>query len=230
MTLTRITTSSAIILSSVRTGSTWLGESLNQHPAITYDKELLLEVRDRGEQEKIDYLVEHLRVCATQWHLWKLQAYQAWLGLLEGIETDRDTAIVHLWRDNIFNQYVSAKVGEQTKVYTRRVGDPAPDVEPFALDADDLEHFMEKEFAWRKTIRSWFTERDRFFELSYEKLCQDYQNQLRLIFEMLDLRPVSVFTPTLKMQERDQRKLITNYRELCDRFRGTKFENCGFIT
>lgn len=65
-------------------------------------------------------------------------------------------------------------------------------------------------------------------ETTYGKLCEDYEGEVRRLFNFLALTPIAVKTPTLKMQTRDPKRLVTNYRELCDRFRGSIFQQYGF--
>lgn len=237
----------AVILSSVRTGSTWLGETLAQHPAVTYDEELLLEAStvESGMGHHFDaevalnYVQAFADAAPTSWHLWKCQGYQALNErliepaskpcFLERLANNRSLAVIFLRRLNLFHWFVSIKVSEQLKVYTKRIGDEIPEVEPFEIDADEIEHYMRKELAWWEIVQGGFSDRPRFAVTTYEAMCQDYDGEAARIMQSLDLNPVSVKTTTLKMQTRDPKRQVTNYDELVSRFQGTDLADYGFM-
>lgn len=220
-------TESAVIFSSVRTGSTWLGETLYQHPDITYVEELMLGKLHLSEDQRLEIVQESLRACGTPWHLWKLQSYQSWLGLLEGIESDTGIAVIFLRRENLLDWHVSLLVSQQLKIYTRRLGDVIPEVSPFEIDPQGLQHEMDKELAWWAQIREWFTDREMYIETTYDRLREDYDGEADRLFRFLGLSPVRVQTTMLKMQERDSRNMVTNFTELQELF-GATYGEYGF--
>lgn len=231
----------AVILSSVRTGSTWLGETLRQHPAITYDEELLLEASTvlSGSGQRFNaqtawaYVQSFADMAKTTWHLWKGQSYQLTdkrllPDFLDKLIRDPALAVILLRRENLLHWFVSIKVSEALQVYTRRVGDVIPEVEPFEIDPDEIEHYMKVEMAWWKLAREAFPDRPRYTETTYAALCRDYVGEAARLFRFLDLNPVGVKTTTLQMRTRDPRRQVTNYEALCERFRGTEYEKHGF--
>jgi len=234
----------AVILSSVRTGSTWLGETLGQHPAITYDEELLLEgptvagntgpaVKQAYDADEAwNYIHSFVDMATTSWHLWKLQSYQALdppiMGFTERLAADKKLAVIFLRRENLFHWFTSIKVSEKLKVYTKRVGDDLPEVEPFEIDGDEIEHAMKAELAWWELVHDLFSSRPCYIEASYEMMCHDYEGESARIMREMQLNAVYVQTRSLKMQTRDPKRLVTNYADLCVRFSLTEFAKHGF--
>lgn len=222
----------AVILSSARTGSTWLGESLSQHKSVTYDKELLLDLTKSPEADQTtdaarQIIERHASACRTPLHLWKLQQWQSRMfpGLLESLKFDR---VIFLRRENLFEWYVSNQVAKHRRVYTKRLGDVLPDVAPFPVDPKDMERAMTAELEWWGLVRYLHQHRRDFTQVTYDELVKNYDECIESLLTFLSVNPIPVFSPMLKMQERNPRSQVTNFYEVQDYFRGSAFYKYGF--
>lgn len=231
----------AVILSSVRTGSTWLGELLEQHPDVAYGGETLLDQAsaiNAGTAPKLwdsvfaeQQIRQQIGLCPKPIYLWKLQSWQSLVfpGLLDVLIADKSIPIIFLRRCNLFEWYVSIKVSEKRQIFTKRIGEVVPDVPPFEIDVSELRSYMEHEMAWwREVFSKLKTHGVNYACLAYEHLCENPQVPADIAFNVMGLKPVPVRSTTLKMQTRGLRAQVSNYDAVVDALRNTPFLSFGF--
>lgn len=221
----------AVILSSARTGSTFLGELLKQHSRVHYGAELLDGVTDLATAKaKVEASKERGKERGRDCHIWKLQNHQAQAvpGLMAWLSQQEGLTAITLCRRNLLEQYVSGVVAHKRGKYTLRVGDELEPVPPFHICQGELQSFMDGEIAWQQQVQETFSACDGFLSLTYEELAANYQRVCSKIFRVLALKPIPVTPTMLRMRGDHVRRQVLNWDGLVSTFAHTRYGEYGF--
>lgn len=247
-----MTPTSAIILTSQRSGSTFLASCLDAHPDIRCYGEVL-----NGSHFKPPKPILHFKyptkayryLAAGGWNpVAILQRYfarttapvivvQAMYNRMDKpsvrryLSRNTDIRIIHLRRDNLLKQYVSkallsVKRGTKDRPWQPHVASPVPAV---AIRIDPR-----KAMEGMRKVRSNFEEFERFLaghrkiELVYEDMINGQEltaDTWRSLSELLDVAPPQAApSPLVKMNPSHLRPMVENYDELANALKGTEFE------
>ena len=241
-----------VILATQRTGSTWLSDMLDSHPAISSYEELFLPAdADRrpwgpADQEFFDNYYER-RVN----HRWPL-AKSFWaLRYLEDLYAPRPTTeavgmklmysqlkerpwllayvvlrrvrVVHLVRSNLLDVILSSETAKARRQYHALVSDA---VAPSAVSLPAEQLVPELESLQRSVDRIRLLLRllpAPSVEVSYEELTSD-DAAFRPVFSLLGVEPRALTSRFAKLNREPKADLIANYAEVERALKGTRYE------
>jgi LPS sulfotransferase NodH len=241
----------AIILTSQRTGSTFLAECLDAHPDVRCYGELLngiartpVIVRDfKYVAKTYRYIVSGAwRPIATMERCYAraekpVVAFQAMYNRVNTrsvrrfLQERQDIRVIHLRRDNLLKQYVSkALLTKKRGVSKERPWSPhtTSPVPPVSTRISPVKAIKEM-----RKVRDLFNEFELFFarhrkiELVYEQMIngQSLSNAAwAAIGELLEIEPAEAASNQIKINPGDLRPMVENYDELADALKGTEFE------
>lgn len=207
-----------MIFAQGRTGSTLLTNTLNMHPNIRCDDEILIVPR----AFPLRFVENAARVAPTQgygFHV-KITQLHAWqrlhdvAGFLESMER-RGWSIIYLWRDNILRHVVSNIFAEAAGTYHMNGGEQSrPD--KVLLPLPRLDREMKLRLQLRNAERASLQGR-RFYELIYERDLQPFERQIETFMELqkvIGVPQVEVTPKLKKMVVAPLQDLIENYEEV----------------
>lgn len=147
------------------------------------------------------------------------EARRAW----DYLVAQRDVHVVHLVRTDLLACAISHLVAERTDRWLREPGEPAADVEPFAIDPEWLNGFFEHVTAWRLWADETFR-RHPVLRVEYEAdLCADFDGAVRTVHGFLGVQPCAARPRLAKVNVAPPREVVLNYDALAEHFRHTLF-------
>lgn len=188
-----------IILTRCRTGSNLLVRSLNQHPDISCEGEIL-------KQDDI----QDPFTGRTLWRGFKLfYCHWKYPEIRESLHNDRDLYLIHLTRRDIFSAILSRHLACKTGAWLKKdYGETKIKLKP-----DELRRCITKSKQHiREGTRSFKTE--RIHTLDYEDLSRNLQRACDGIFEFFNLDSQEIETPLKKQRDRDVLSYIENREEV----------------
>jgi hypothetical protein len=238
----------AIIITSQRTGSTFLRHCLNSHPEVTCDGEILI-----GGQIRPPHILKNRRlpakiyryIKAGAWNPVKIMedflarndsqvvAFKAMYNHLtnpkmrEFLKRHTNIRIIHLRRDNVLKQYVSKMLlGKKREKgwqphSTEKLAPVSTQISPAAA----INH-MNKAHEQFEQFERLILQHPRL-ELVYEDMIDGgcLSNQaMKAVCSLLDLEPRPMCCDYVKVNPNKLELMIDNYGELVTALRGTKFE------
>jgi LPS sulfotransferase NodH len=243
-----------VILTAPRTGSAWLVDALNSHPRIAAYGELFVPgAREReGEygsrdrplftsyaetdgrsrsrvgllRKRIAYLNAVYGRDDVDCVGFKLIYKQATLnpGVLAYLSLRR-AKVVHLIRSNVLDSVISWETARARRLFHARQGD---DVKPAKVELDAaalLDRLDYHEYAitvargWIRNLRLPYT------ETFYEELTGPKRDEkLARILSFLGVEPSALGSDLVRMNPTEHSELLTNYDEIRDTLRGSRFE------
>lgn len=208
-----------MIFAQGRSGSTLLTSTLDSHPEIRCDDEILIVprvfprsfVKLAARQAPAQAYGFHVKI--TQLHAW--QGIHDIAGFLKDMEKD-GWGIVYLWRGNLLRQVVSNVYAEAAGTYHMDGGQKRP--ASIILPLERLAH----EIDWRTRLHEAeqaAVQGRKFFEIVYERDLQDPKRQADTFAALQDFIGVSgmPLKPRLKkMVFSPLFELLSNYDEVAD--------------
>ena len=238
-----------VLLSSQRSGSSWLTDLLASHPSIQMFAEVFLD-RARRETDLNRHLLPPLRFheyrrdhrCVRPWATWryldvlmqdassceavgfKLMYAQA-LRLPEltpGL-LSRGFRVVHLVRENALDVLISR---EMMRRHRRVHASETPGRDMVALDTESLPAQLRQHLRMAAAARTALRAlRMRVHEVRYEQLAADPRAELRRIFGFLELSGAApdLESRYVRVNTGSQREKISNYDEVAAALETTSF-------
>ncbi len=231
-----------VIVALPRTGTNYLRVTLNQHPNVVANNELLSAEDPRwGDaprtemssaellrlgfddfprpESKTDVRAVGFKVLDHQ-----LTPGQGRPGFLDLLSQDPDIRVVHLTRGNPLETLRSLTQAYQTRRWIARSTRDLEDMPTVGLTPGQCRRFFERSERFAARVRRVFAGH-RVLELIYEEFCAEHAAQTRRILDFLGVpvQPLAV-AALLKQENRELPAVVENYRELRDAFRGTEYE------
>jgi LPS sulfotransferase NodH len=220
-----------IIVADLRTGSTLLQSSLNEHPQIRclgelFHPEALPDNTPPGidrfalsGRELIDAAFSGRDVAAAGFRAMvflPLPSHPQWSDAWDVLRQTPKLRVIYLARRDLLAQYASVRVADHLKVWHPSPGDPAlrPENRPKLTIAPD-------------ELRRWIREREALFalrraqleglpslELDYETLTGSWTSSVQRTLDFLGVPAVPLAPSRGKQETRDLAEFIENYQEL----------------
>jgi LPS sulfotransferase NodH len=242
-----------VVLSTQRSGSTWVVDMLTSHPRVVAYSELFMHggegVPKWGREQDLPYWQTFIRerrggrVARPYW-LWHYLGrvfeerpgidaigFKLMYSQLTRIAKPllpalwlRRVRIVHLMRRNALDVVLSKEAGEARRgVLHAREGQPVESVR-IKLRTEDL---LERMTAHERAIEGARVRFKRigipYQEVIYEDLVADQESGFASLFKFLGVEPASVSSSLQKVNPTAHEELIENYREVRAALEGTKF-------
>lgn len=241
-----------IVLSTQRTGSTWVIDMLNSHPNILAFSEMFLPnghgKRFGGAQDKVffdeykanypdnqptgrllenylDYLLAPRKnIQATGFKLMysQLGAFPELGALL----ASRNVAVVHLLRNNILDMLISRETAVKRDIFHIRSARPVKPVQ-VRINTENLLAQLSQELEQRKMARQHMeTLGLSYLEVRYEDMVATHEN-FRIILNFLCVNDVrfDLKSPLQKVNAGNRDLLIENYEEVRSALVRTRYES-----
>ncbi len=219
-----------VIIAPARSGSTLLSSALAAHP----DIECKAEVLDKNSEYinnpyKFGNVYKYLDLCyqTDKSNSGYKILYSQWAKIpdvKEYFQDKKDIYIIHLFRDNLFESYISLLRSQRSGVWNVSKNKEIEHtnemitVEPWKC----LEYFN-KTLEQKKEIDN-ILNKHKILQLTYLGLCNNYRNCLDLIYNFLD---VKIIQPpekaTQRLEQLTMHSRVENYQLLKERFRETKY-------
>lgn len=212
-----------VLLSNMRTGSSWLGNMLSNHEDIEYGKELLQEFQSAPAIEA------RIAICKKPLFLWKVQGYQvkrtpeALSCIYQLGKAEPESWVIFLRRKNLLDQFVSMELANLTKVYVRQLGDDCPRTPPFKVDPQELARFFQQEEMWWSQGAAIASQCFCSIEVWYENLLRDLPLQIENIQKFLKIDEWNYESNMRRTRYRAVRHQVSNFSELQRQFAGTHY-------
>lgn len=230
-----------VLLFEGRTGSSMFGGMLNQHPEIGFLGEEVADLLDDGweaQERWIDRLFseppamsdprltppDDLRVVGFKV---KLREVASTSGLAESLVEHR-ARIVHMTRRNLVKQAVSSiratDLYEATGHFNLDPGQEDLVPGPYEIPVERFHRIL----TW---LESHVEALERFvsrlplpvLRLAYEDLVGDTDGTMRRVWDWLDVPCTDVYSRSIKVTSDDLSDVVSNYDEIVDHYRGTRF-------
>ena len=242
-----------VVLSTQRSGSTWVVDMLTSHPRVVAYSELFMHgghgTPKWGQEQDLPYWQTYIREqgggrLARPFHLWRYLSraleerpgvdavgFKLMYSQLTRVAKPLTVAlwlkrvrIIHLMRRNALDVVLSRDAGEARRgVLHAREGQPVETVR-FRLGTDDLVE--------RLTAHEWQIEGARvrfkrvgipYTEVIYEDLVANEKQGFDDLFRFLGVEPAPVSSSLQKVNPTSHEELIENYGEVREALEGTKF-------
>ncbi len=231
-----------VILAAPRTGSNWLCTVLDSHPEVLCHHEIFnpegihysLRYRggelDFGDPETRDQ--EPLRVLERVWaealgHRavgFKMTRGQA-ADVMRHAVRDSDVLKLVLRRANRIKTLVSEKIARTTGAWESYDGIESRSPTVTIAEAELRAHGALNEAFYRKIDEDLARTGQVPLQVTYEHLASSEERRRILEFLGISESAVSLRGSTRKQNPKDLRQLIANFEDLCERLRGTSFED-----
>jgi len=238
-----------VILTTPRTGSSYLRQLLRSHPRVIGYGELfnpgkiefntpgfdnrnkaLRRLRDRDPAAFLETQIfrgypAHIAAVGFKVHYFQLdlprsRAARDYLASMPGL------LVFHLARRNLLRAYLSSVVMERTGV--TGIMSPAERRAPrVALDPGDCIRYFEHTVRQRSAYQQLFAA-TRLVPVVYEDLTDDFRAETTRLLAILGVEPAALTAKTVLQEVRPLREAITNYDDLRAALAGTPWaEFCG---
>lgn len=242
-----------VVLFQGRAGSSYLTDVLDRHPDITASGEWLAGLLE-GEDERGDSVLARLRSagrrlvrgCPTQR---QLHGTRAFFGerrpgtrvagfktkvrdLLEPariaeILVEADAKVIVMRRENLVKQAVSrlnaARLHARTRRWNRRQGEEP--LGSFSVSPATFSAHLAQVVFDQRVLDAFADLLDApRLELEYADLLRDREGWFGSVYDFLEVEPRPIESDVLKNTRDDLRRVLTNFDELRNAYRGTRFE------
>jgi len=242
-----------IVLSTQRSGSTWVVDMLNSHPRVLAYSELFMHGGEGtprwGREQDLPYWQTFIadkgggRAARTFW-LWRYldRAYARRPGIdaigfklmysqLTPVARPlvpalwlRRVRIIHLTRRNALDVVLSKEAGAARQGVLHARSGEAVEAVRVRLRTEDL---LERMAAHEREVDSARTSFRRiglpYQEVAYEDLVRDEERGFESLFRFLGVEPKTVSSSLQKVNPTSHEELIENYGEVRDALEGTRF-------
>src|SRR5690606_1135584 len=142
------------------------------------------------------------------------------------IEKDKNITIIHLVRKNWLRVLVSQKIGLKTKLWTENIHRPhqiTSEEKKVEIEFEEcLKAFEKAEYNEQKTSARF--SKHPFIEVTYEELAKDSDLVIHKVTDILNVNYQKVKANNKKQNAEPLDLLITNFTELKESFKGSKWE------
>ena len=232
-----------IILSSQRSGSTYLQMLLNSHPDIFAGGEIfnnnprhpieienitqsLVDIKDSDPEKYLNHYFLHSTERPVNCIGFRL-FYDHGRGRREVIwsvlKNIPDFRIIHLQRKNQLKQFVSLKLAETTSHWLRRASEKPFEYEPIPLDIRECKRYFRRQQRKKERAVLFFDNTERL-DIFYEDLAEDPKSETGRVLSFLGLNPAELSCDIGKQNFQSLTKTIANYHELKNQLKDTDWE------
>jgi len=216
-----------LVLTRSRTGSTLLTYSLDSHPAICCRGELLNHLRGRQYKTVLQsaYGKHPGKTKAAGFKMFYYHPSDAdgdpiW----ETIAAIKNLKIIHLRRENILRTLVSRKIAEADKNYQfQQEAQRSTEAKAVTFDPKELEKEFESTDAMEKEGIARFSNHE-VLEITYEEMIDDRDGVFARVQRFLGVNERNLSTSLKKQNPELVSDLISNFSELQEHFKNTKWE------
>ena len=220
-----------VIVADLRTGSTLLSTSLNNHPRVRCYGELFHP--DTFPDNQLD---EGDRFCLTGREVVR-EAFAAngaaaagframiflpmpsdppWADSWDALRDREDLRVIYLVRRDELAQYASIAIAEQMRIWHPSPDDPVlrPENRPtIAIDPQELRDWSRQRAALLQQRREHLRDKPSL-DLTYETLVSEWPAVIRAVQDFLGVEPVALQPAKQKQERRPLSEVVTNYDEL----------------
>ena len=229
-----------ILLFQGRTGSTYITERVNAHPAVKMEPEVWggwgfqIPQNERADysQKQMDWLRGFYAQCDNS----KIRSIGFKSKLDDVIDKrsfiqfirENDIKIIHMTRRNIVKLVISEINAQRLFDATSKwnLDNEAERPGPFELDLDEFD----AKIKWREQIEDWLDGYVRIINnptlcLCYEDMLIDERNFFTKLYHFIGTKPVDTSSKIIKNTPNDLRKIIVNYDDLLGKYKYTRYES-----
>lgn len=217
-----------LIFAQGRTGSTLLADTLNSHPQIFCDREILCNPRvsplhfpeNRARTSSVE--VFGFRVKCYQ--LTKWQRMQEIRSFLESFQ-ERGWKMIYLWRENVLEHAISNVFSNVTKKFHHR-DDTSGRPKSIRVDPGEIQRLMRERLhflAWEREALSGLP----YLEINYDRdllLDEAKEATFARVLAFLEVPPADLAIPYKKSVNKSLDQIIENYQDLVESLTGTDLE------
>lgn len=223
----------AVIVTSQRTGSTFLAKCLDSHPQIRCYLEILLKGDKHYNPESRKRLAQFLdsfyarneapvMAFKVMYNQLIIDPRPLWY-----IVKNIDIRVIHLRRDNLLKQHVSNMLNKQN----RQLGLPAHTTTPVSATSiyinPRLAIFRMRMVRWMFEFLGHLLRKHPYIELVYENMIDGQSlssGASREITRLLDIDDAPMYSDLVKLNPNSLETMLQNYDEIIHALRGTEFE------
>jgi LPS sulfotransferase NodH len=235
-----------VIVSHARSGSNLLVRSLNAHPEVLCHGEILKPTEKVENLAKMGASPEDLTVLAAHHardtgafarEYFRIAASRGWQAagfklfyyharedgrgsVWDLIQRDDDLHVLHLYRENLFDAYLSRQLATTTNVWVQPVGRPGSDYDArITVDCDDFLRYHRSLSASIADAREGLPGA-RTFTLTYDELTGDYPGTIKAACGFLGVGDVEASPPLSRQRTRPKWEYVENAEEVREFLRG----------
>ena len=232
--------SKTIVITSGRSGSNLLIQSLNKHPQLNLTgeilnlkpeaippvpREILTSIvgplpKTRHKNDNYHVPVTYLERLLEEFDGFKMLYYELNPQFVEYLKSRPDIKIVHLIRQNALECCVSKIFASATKVYHIKAG-TQHDCGSITISAKDLDRKMKKHV---RGVRQYSDLFGNPYCVFYEDLVSSWDETMKDLQVFMGLEPKTLPMVSNKVIQRPLHHVVKNYQELHQHFAGTEFE------
>ncbi len=233
-----------LILSSQRSGSTYLQQLLNSHPEIIVGGEIfnnnprhliekehiteeLVNLKDTDPEEFLNHFFLSKAKSSTKLIGFRLFYEHGWSqreSVWNIFKNIPDLSLIHLQRKNYLKQFLSLKLAEKTSHWVRKKTEQPIEYEPILIDYRECIRYFRRQK--RKAQRAVdFFENNEILDIFYENLAIDQNSETNKLLKFLESRPVTLKCDLGKQNTQSLSETISNYYQLKNRFKDTAWED-----
>jgi LPS sulfotransferase NodH len=219
-----------VIVADLRTGSTLLSSSLDQHPQVRCLGELFhtssfpdndLPQHDRlnlsGRQVVRQAFSGDVQAAGFRAMIFlPLPDRPQWADAWDALRNTPDLRVISLLRRDKLAQYASVLIAERLSVWHPSPGDPVLDVEnrpTVRIDPADFRRWRnEREDLLQRRLKQLAAR--QVLELEYESLTEDWPGTIHRVQTFLGVPPLPMAPSRQKQERRPLREIVENYAEL----------------
>lgn len=222
-----------VLLFEGRTGSTFLTETLAQHPDVLAEVEQLraLTKAGQGAAEQLAWAKEFLTPPLAGPH--KVRGFKTKLrdvldpAALAGLLREKQVLVIHMQRRNRIKKALSYFTGRQLSQTTNNwnLYDAAKRPGAFVLDVAEFDAALQEREEWDHNLDAYVQSLHQpTLSLYYEDMLLDQQAFLETVYRFLDVAYRPVRATSLKNTSDDLRQVLLNFDELRTHYAGTPYE------
>lgn len=214
-----------MVLGHARTGSTLLMRLLASHPGVYVEEETFQKVGRKPIRLILGriYSSKPRNIKAAGFKILYTQPLdrkdsKVWDLLTE----DSKIHVIHLKRRNVLRIVASRKIALKTGEWTRKTGSANDRKKLVRIEKEELIKKIEEVSNWEREHAERFKDHP-VLDVYYEDLANDRENTMQTVLKFLKLEDAPLATTLRKQNPEHLSKLIENYEELKEEFKGTPY-------
>ncbi|WP_115461534.1 sulfotransferase domain-containing protein [Winogradskyella aurantiaca] len=217
-----------VIISTSRTGSTFLMSLLNKHPNIICEGEVFKKLNGKSCLNIWNSLFSKRPKSIKQvgFKLFYFHPYEDDQAVWDYLLKDKTIKIIHLKRKNQFRVYLSQRIGLKTKQWTESKYKPhnlSTQDKLVSIDVLESKKAIEEIITYENKTDSQFKEHS-MHELFYEDLEKDHLKEIAQAYEFLKVPYAEVEVVNTKQNKETVKQLVSNFEELEKGYKNSSFE------
>lgn len=241
-----------LIITHARSGSTLLSRSLNMHPDLNVQVEILHAIEPSVVSWRKKYVQElygienfnfiyddiYTRI-ADEYDLFPLvkkvlkdcngfkilvQQLPMNYKIWQQISSLENLKIIFLRRKNLLEAALSLKLAQKTKIWQRKIGDPIVVDEKIKIEPSFIKDFFEYNERSFQELTKIF-KNHKCIDVTYEDLIRNWDQNIETIENFLNVKKTILPFSTEKRTKSKPKNLIENFEELSKEFINTKWKN-----